>query len=174
MTDLQLGKLINIQAYKYNGLLYRQWNGCQVIENNRHHIVMVLNKTKVIEKNHQKWITKEPTIWIFSKSFLWNAIIRLQNNRPYVYINLASTPIFEDDTLKYIDYDLDIKVYPKKELNIIDKTDFSNNAKKMHYPKKLINRVYEELKKIVELYYSDSYIFDSKYINSLFYRKNKF
>lgn len=173
MEKLQIDKIVNIQAYKYNGKLYRQWNGCQILENNSKHIIATLNKTKVIEPNKQKWIIKEPTIWIFSKNFLWNAIISLKKNEPYVYVNLASTPIYEDNTIKYIDYDLDIKVYPRKELNILDKLDFLNNAKKMNYSKKLMNIVYEELKKIIELYYSDEYIFNNKYTLSLLTKKKK-
>ncbi|MBN3534841.1 DUF402 domain-containing protein [Mycoplasma procyoni] len=168
-----INKFVNVQAYKYNGKLYRQWTGARIIEDNPDYTVACLDyKTKVMEKSKQKWSIKEPTLWFFPKNSLYNAVITHRNKNYYTYINLASSFFFEDNTIKFIDYDLDIKAYPQKELNIIDKKEFLTNAKKMKYPKKLMDVVLEELKKIVNLYYTDTFIFD-KNILDFYLNKSK-
>ncbi|WGI36614.1 DUF402 domain-containing protein [Mesomycoplasma lagogenitalium] len=170
--NVALNKFLNVQAYKYNGKLYRQWSGVRILEDNEDHVVVYLDrKTKVMEKSKHRWTIRDNTIWFFHKKHFFNALITIKNNRHYIYINLASPYFAEENTIKYIDYDLDIKVYPNKDLNIIDRAEFINNAKKMKYSRKLIDVVFEELKKLVNWYYDDYYIFNGKYIDNFL---NKF
>ncbi len=68
-------KFVDIQAFKYNGELYRQWNGVKVISDNKNHVCCLLYKTKVVENVDQKWIVKEPTLWFFSKKNFFNLTI---------------------------------------------------------------------------------------------------
>ncbi|UWV92605.1 hypothetical protein [Mycoplasmopsis cynos] len=41
--------MINIQAYKHDGFLYRQWTNAKVIFHNKRHIVLSLKGTRVTE-----------------------------------------------------------------------------------------------------------------------------
>ncbi|UVD81549.1 DUF402 domain-containing protein [Mycoplasma iguanae] len=164
--NLMVDCIINIQAYKYNGELYRQWNGVKIIENSPEHVVLHMDKTKVSEKENQNWTIRETSLWFMPKNKMYNAIITFKNDQPYVYINLASSFIYEDNTIKYIDYDLDIKCYPGKDFYIIDKLDFKRNTIKMHYPKQLHNKIYSTIKFLFNNYIQDEYIFNKSYLKT--------
>ncbi|WP_033161305.1 DUF402 domain-containing protein, partial [[Mycoplasma] collis] len=166
MEVYKLEKYLNIQAYKYNGKLYRQWNGAKILDNNKDFFVVYMNnKTKVKEIKNRKWNIKNDTIWFFHKKNFYNIMITIENNKHYIYINLASPFFMESNTIKYIDFDLDVKVYHGKNINIIDKNEFINNIKKMEYPEKLTNLIYHELTSIVDLYYKSESFFDKKFLN---------
>lgn len=165
-NQLKVGSIINVQAYKYNGQLYRQWSGLKVIENSPEHIVLHMYKTRVTEKNDQHWAIRELTIWFLPKNKMFNAVVSVRNNNPYVYVNLSSSFIFEDNTLKYIDYDLDIKCYPGKDFKVIDKNDFKKNRIKMKYSTQLIARVYSNVKYLFNLYVDDEYFFNKNYLKT--------
>ncbi|APJ38357.1 DUF402 domain-containing protein [Mycoplasmopsis pullorum] len=162
--NLKVGKMITVQAYKYNGQLYRQWNKAKVLYNNQNHIVLILFKTKVTESSGKGWVYREPVIWFFSKKNMFNGLILLKKNGHYTYINLASTPIFEDETLKFVDYDLDVKCYPHKDLKIVDRDEFFTNSKKFKYPQSLKNAVYKNLSVLTEMYNNYQYFFNDKII----------
>jgi protein associated with RNAse G/E len=46
-------QIINVQAYKHDGTLYRQWNGLVVFDVQPKYITLIMPQTKVIEKNGQ-------------------------------------------------------------------------------------------------------------------------
>ena len=75
MNEVQLQHFVDVQAFKYDGTLYRQWNGTKIILDNEDYVGCLLNKTKVIEKDGQKWVIKEPTLWFFSKKNFFNTTI---------------------------------------------------------------------------------------------------
>lgn len=166
--NLKVGQMINVQAYKFNGFLYRQWNSAKVVFNNSRHIVLFLCGTKVSEydKGVNRWKYTENALWFIPKNSYFNAIILLKNNTGiYHYINIASKPIFEDETIKFIDYDLDVKCYPEKDLQIVDRDEFSRNMIHMNYPEKLKTIVFEELRNIISLYTDYKYFFNPSVLN---------
>ncbi|UUD36094.1 DUF402 domain-containing protein [Mycoplasmopsis citelli] len=161
--NLRVGQMIDVQAYKFNGFLYRQWNSAKVIFNNSRHIVLFLCNTKVSDYNKKinHWKYTEHALWFFPKNSYFNAILLLKQNAGiYHYMNIASKPIFEDQTLKFIDFDLDIKCYPEKDLQIVDRDEFLRNIVQMKYPKKLKKIVFEEVKNIFSLYTDYKYFFN--------------
>lgn len=164
INDLRVGTILKVQAYKFNGLLYRQWNQAKIIYNNEKHIVLILYKTKVTELNGAGWVYKEPVIWFMPKKQNFNCLILIKKNGFYRYINLASTPIFEDDTIKFIDYDLDVKCYPQKELKIVDRDEFNTNGKIMKYPDVLKNKILDELSNVIKMYNNFQYFFSDDII----------
>lgn len=67
-TDIKVGMQINVQAYKHNGFLYRQWSQAKVIFHNKRHIVLSLKGTKVIEI--QKILMDENTMMMHFDLYL--------------------------------------------------------------------------------------------------------
>ncbi|QZE12098.1 DUF402 domain-containing protein [Mycoplasma sp. Ms02] len=169
LKKIRIGQIVEIQAYKYDGKLYRQWNKAKVIFADDKNLVCFMHKTKVTELENKGWVYREPVIWVFSKKHLFNAIITIKKDGNHYYINLASTPIFEDETIKFIDYDLDVKVYPFKDLKIVDREEFFANSKKFNYPQKLKELIYKQLSDIITMYDGYKYIFDDK--NITYYKK---
>lgn len=131
------GQIVNVQAYKHNGTLYRQWNGVKVIEVSPSRWVLFMYKTKVSEKLGQRWIVREPIIWWMDKESFSNTTGLIRPSGTYFYTNLASPPIYEDQTIKFIDYDLDIKAYPDSPIKVVDKGEYEKHKVEYNYSKKL-------------------------------------
>lgn len=164
---VNINKFINIQAFKYDGTLYRQWNGVKVILDNEDYLCCLLYKTKVSEKENQKWVVKEPTLWFFSKKFFFNLTIIWRKQGLHYYINLASPLFIENLTIKYIDFDFDVKIYPNKPFQIVDHYDFQKNKEKL-YNKEIVEVIYMNLIEIAKKYQNKESIFDDFYIYNLF------
>ncbi|MCU9934072.1 DUF402 domain-containing protein [Mycoplasmopsis felis] len=166
-TDIKVGMQINVQAYKHNGFLYRQWSQAKVIFHNKRHIVLSLKGTKVIEiqKNSNGWKYNDDALWFIPKYSMYNSIVMIKKNigNSY-YINLSSYPIFEDNTIKFIDYDLDCKSYPNKDLQIVDREEFKVNSEKYSYPKKLKELIFDSVNEIVNFYNNEQYFFSEEII----------
>lgn len=158
---------VNIQAFKYDGELYRQWNGVKVIIDAKNYVCCLLYKTKVVEKDGQKWIIKEPTLWFFSKTNFFNATILWRKTGLHYYINLASPFFYEDKTIKYIDFDFDIKIYPGKPFQIVDHYDFQRNKEKW-YNEDIISVINQNLVEIAKKYQLKESFFDEYYVYNLF------
>ncbi|WKX02578.1 DUF402 domain-containing protein [Candidatus Mycoplasma mahonii] len=164
IDKMKEGQIVNIQAYKHSGLLYRQWNGAKVIEVSDQDVVLLVYKTKVIEEKQQKWTVREPMLWWLSKEKWHNTTGLIRSSGTYFYTNLASPFIYEEGTIKYIDYDLDVKAYPEKPIKIVDRREFEENKIEMKYPEKLIHIIENETKIIVKLINSGDSYFDEEVI----------
>ena len=150
MNTIDINKeFINIQAYKHNGDLYRQWNGVRIVGSSKDYVLVLLNKTKVQELKNQKWVISEPILWFFSTNNFFNVTLTIKNDGFYYYANLSSPFFFEENTIKYIDYDYDIKKYPGKKFSIVDHNDFIAN--KDWYDQKTKEVIYLNLVELAEM-----------------------
>ncbi|WP_245979673.1 DUF402 domain-containing protein [Mycoplasma struthionis] len=164
----EMGQMTSIQAFKYDGTLYRQYEGAKIVANLEDFVVVLLYKTKVSE-DEIKWVVSEPTLFLFAKNRFYNASITLNKSKGnYIYVNLASPFFIENEVIKYIDFDLDIKSYGSdKEFNVIDWYDFKTNIKKMKYSLKLVYKLYDELDYLYDQHNTKNGIFSSKLIKGL-------
>ena len=151
IKDIQNGQIINVQAYKHDGTLYRQWNGLKVIEISPLSLVLFMYKTKVKEKAGQRWVVREPVIWWFPTDSFYNTTGLIRQSGTHFYTNLASPPFFEDNTLKFIDYDLDIKAYPGTNVKVVDQREFEEHKVKYNYPQELIDKVNRTTSKVLKM-----------------------
>ena len=166
--NLKKGLIIDVQAYKHNGVLYRQWNGVKVIKSSLDEIILYMFKTKVKDKTKKNWSVREPIIWKFWKNEFYNSTSLLRDTGPHYYINLASPPIFENNTLKFIDYDLDIKKYPKSKIKIVDQKEFDKNKIILNYPNNLILKIKKTTEKLFEKLRKKEGFFDKNKIKNFY------
>jgi protein associated with RNAse G/E len=166
MNKIDINKeFINIQAYKHDGTLYRQWNGARIVGSSKDYVLVLLNKTKVQESKNQKWVITEPIIWFFSTNKFFNVTLTIKEDGCYYYANLSSPFFFEDNTIKYIDYDYDIKKYPRKKFSIVDHNDFINN--KDWYDEDTKNVIYQNLVELAEMSIKKESIFNETTIKEV-------
>lgn len=158
--DIQINSIINVQSYKQDGTLYKQYNGLKVIEITNSWLVLYAYKTKVAEAQGSKWVMREPMLWFFNmKNKFYNTTASLKPAGVYYYTNLASPFIYEDNVIKYIDYDLDIKWYPNAKVKVIDKNEFRKHIKEMNYPQELINIINITTNNVLNLIHNKEDIF---------------
>ncbi len=166
MNKLDINKeFINIQAYKHDGTLYRQWNGTRIVNISKDYVLVLLNKTKVQESKNQKWIISEPILWFFSINDFFNVTLTTKDSGFYYYANLSSPFFFEENTIKYIDYDYDIKKYPGKKFSIVDHNDFLANEK--WYDDDTKNAIYQNLVKLAEMSMKKEGVFNERNIKKV-------
>ncbi len=134
---MKKGDLISIHAYKHNGVLYRAWEDSKVLEYDDDFLVLENNRAKVTEVDGRRWRTKEPAIIFFYKESWFNIIVQYKEKGTFYYCNIASPYIIEENTVKYIDYDLDLRVFPDGNYNILDQTEYDYNRIEMKYPSNL-------------------------------------
>ncbi|MBZ4195169.1 DUF402 domain-containing protein [Mycoplasma sp. CH-Wi4] len=159
--------MINVQAYKYDGSLYRQWNGIKVLRNTPKHYVLVMYKSKVSENSGHNWICHDYVIWFLPKHSMYNALILLKpaKRSNYAYINISSTPIYEDNTIKFIDFELDVKAYPDTPVSVVDMDEFKENSKIFRYPKTLKEMIWNGTNEVLERYKQKEYFFSPEVID---------
>lgn len=163
--------IINVQAYKHNGYLYRQWNGALVLDVKEEYIVLVLPQTKVIEERGQHWRIKEPTIWYFpTGNHFFNATALIRKAGYYLYTNLASPFIFEDNTIKFIDYDLDIKYYPGSSVHLVDVQEHKSNSIEYNYPADVMRRVNDSKNMLLKMIAQEKFVYNKK-VTAYYYKK---
>ncbi len=148
-----LGQTVVVQSYKHDERLHRIWAKATIIDSNKSQIIVANQRTKVIEANGRFWYTKEPSVTWFYKEHWFNIIGIIRPNGIYYYCNIASPYVIDEEALKYIDYDLDIKVNKDFTYKLLDRKEYKENLKNMHYSEKLQNILesqQELLKKWIE------------------------
>lgn len=137
-------------AYKYDGSFHRYWQNAIKLGETRDYIITATPKgTNVIEGDGYFWKSRELAINYFSKDKWFNVIIMFKDNEIVYYCNLATPCLIETNSIKYIDYDLDVKYFPKtKQIKILDRNEFKNNAKSYKYPQKIMDIVEQQLEEI--------------------------
>ena len=128
---------VYIQSYKHDGSLHRTWSKGFVIETSEDKMVVVTNKTWVIESDGRKWYTREPAICFFYTKKWFNIITMIRKTGIYYYCNIASPSLFDGEAIKNIDYDLDVKLYPTGEYEILDEDEYLEHGKDMGYSTEL-------------------------------------
>lgn len=166
MQRLKEQQIVNVQAYKHDGTLYRQWNGAKVLEVSPEYVVLFMYKAKVKESDGQRWVVREPMLWYMPKTEFYNTTGIIRNSGTYFYTNIASPPYFEDNTIKFIDYDLDIKAYPEQKTKVVDKGEFEFHKKKYNYSDELIEIIEKTVKKVLKLINFSDGCFDQSVIDS--------
>ncbi|PAK21108.1 hypothetical protein CJJ23_03860 [Mycoplasmopsis agassizii] len=157
---------VNIQGFKHDGTLYRQWNNAIVIADDDEKLVLYLYRAKVQDIKDRKYSVTEPSIWFFYKKHFFNALYLLRPTGNFLYINMSSPYFFEDNTVKYIDYDLDLKDYADKELEIVDITEFKANKVKYNYSNELVNILFKEVNTLLDWKEQHKDIFNQETLNN--------
>ena len=151
---------IYIQSYKHDGNLHRTWVKAFVLEKNEDRVILVTNRTLVVEADGRKWVTREPAICYFYYKEWFNVISMIRNTGVHYYVNVASPALYDGEALKYIDYDLDVKVSPKGKVLVLDREEYQDHKVKMNYSYALDRVVRHNLDKILNMVESKISPFD--------------
>ena len=166
--DSLKGKWIEVQGYKHDGRMHRIWDAVLVTQETDEYIVVASNRTKVIEHDFRIWHTKEPAIMIYFKNYWFNVIAMMKDVGITYYVNLASPFVIDKGVVKYIDYDLDMKLFPNKQIKIIDVREYAYHRKKYGYSDEIDEILRYNLKAIKEMMVAKEFPFDNKTIEKFY------
>lgn len=158
-NKLRVGQKVEIHSYKHDGKIHRVWKYGFIIDVSEDRLVVVNNKTRVIESSGRVWYTKEPAVCYFFTNKWFNVISMLRSNGVHFYCNIASPSLWDGEAIKYIDYDLDLKVFPNNTMKILDEKEYANHAVIMNYSKELDRILKRELNNLENKVLANSEIF---------------
>ena len=92
----------------------------------------------------------------------------LRKDGIYFYCNLSSPAILDKEGLKYIDYDLDLRVTPDFEYEILDNNEYQQNIINYGYSKDLQDIIEQTLEKLIKQVKNRELPFDHDYVNKYF------
>lgn len=148
MKEAPIGSYFLIRSYKHDGRIHRTWDSSILLAKDGS-FICANHQTRVSEPNGREWVTKEPAICFFPKREWYNIIAMLREDGIHYYCNLSSPPKWEGSILTYIDYDLDLKVYPDFNYDILDEPEFEENRERMGYPLGTVTRIRSSLQKLI-------------------------
>lgn len=144
-------QITEIISYKHNGLLHRVWQYAYVLSETDEMIILINDRSSVIDGDGRRWKTKEPAVCYFYKKKWFNIICMLRNNSIYYYCNLSSPYVHDEEGIKYIDYDLDVKVFPSGDKIILDRDEFDFNHQDYGYTDELVAIIEKQLKDLLKM-----------------------
>lgn len=159
---------VYIQSYKHNGNLHRTWSKGFVIESNEEQMVVVTNKTWVIESDGRRWFTREPAIYFFYPDKWFNIIAMIRKSGTYYYCNLASPSIYDGEAIKNIDYDLDVKLYPDGLYEILDEDEYEEHSMEMNYSDDIKSIVEGQMETLIQMILNKENPFNSETIKKYY------
>lgn len=162
--QLEIGQVVYIQSYKFDGSLHRTWSKATVLDIDEQSIVVMTYKTWVIEADGRRWFTKEPAVCFFYFNHWFNIIAMIRKTGIYYYCNIASPVIYDGEAIKNVDLDLDVKVFPDGNYIILDEDEFELHQSVMKYPQDVIDISKEALHHIISMVENQSAPFDEKKI----------
>jgi uncharacterized protein len=147
--ELNVRDKIFIQSYKHDGSLHRTWAKGFVVDTNQDRSIIVTNQTIVTEADGRRWNTREPALCFFYPDRWYNVICMIRKTGVFYYCNLASPFVVDQEALKNIDYDLDVKVYPNGDYQVLDEDEYRIHSMVMQYPKAIRDIIEETLQKLL-------------------------
>ena len=161
MDNISVGDNLQIQCYKHNKQVHRCWNEAVVLDIKKDYIVCGNKRTLVTEAEGNVWKTKEPAIMYFFKDRWFNIIAQLKSTGVSYYCNIATPYIIEEGTIKYIDYDLDLRIFPTGDYNILVRLEYKYHKKIMNYSNELDKAIKNGLDDLIKFYKSGSNVFNA-------------
>lgn len=154
--EKKIGTRVMINAYKYNGWLYRVWEYPLVLDVQDDYVVLASENSEILtskENSKHYFYSKatKPTFWFLFNDKWYNLIITLTSKGYQNYINLSSPFIFEESAFKYIDFDLDFKIFPNNTWIEVDINEFMVNQINFKYPPILIKKIKETEDQLIKL-----------------------
>ena len=143
--------MVYVQSFKHDGSLHRTWSKGYVLESTEEQMVVVTNKTWVIESDGRRWFTREPAICFYYPNQWYNIITMIRKTGIYYYCNLASPSLYDGEAIKNIDYDLDVKVFPDGKIDILDEDEYEEHSQQMDYGKEICEIVESSMNKLLKL-----------------------
>ncbi len=144
---------INVQAYKHDGTLHRQWSPAYLAEETQDYWALCSKSSLVTESDGRRWMTNEHAVFLLFKKKWLNVIAMKKANGYCYYANIASPTLLDKGYLKYIDYDLDLKLFPDETIKALDEQEFEHHAVLYGYSaelKRAIKKTFKETHAMME------------------------
>ena len=168
MMNIEIGQVVTIQSYKHDGSIHRTWLNSKVLDVQENYVVLINNRTWVIEADGRRWFTREPAIGFFFEDRWFNVIAMIRKTGITYYCNLASPSLYDGEAVKHIDYDLDVKVLPDGTDILLDEDEYDSHGLSMGYSEDMKSVIEKNLDQLYALIRKKAHPFQNEVIESYF------
>ena len=139
------GELFTVNSRKYDFSLRRSWKARLIERSNK---LLLLEGFFDAEVQHPDLGTIAQGTRSVESFFLdhwYNYFVFYEPTgklRNY-YINLSMPPRISENVVDYVDLDIDVIIWPNRELKILDIEEFEENSRLYNYPDEVVSRVLE-------------------------------
>lgn len=170
MNTNRFFKWIQVQAYKHDGLIHREWSPAYLVMETEDYWALASRASLVTENDGRRWMTKEPAIFILFKNRWMNVIAMMKGKGDGItyYANVASPTILDQGFLRYIDYDLDLKLFPDEAIKELDEQEFERHVLTYGYPSDLTHAIRKSFFEIKTMMKNRVFPFNDEKIHALF------
>lgn len=168
LSSNRFSKWINVQAYKHDGLLHRQWSPAYLLKETDDFWALCSRASLVTESDGRRWMTKEHAVFILFKKKWLNVICMMKEEGITYYVNIASPTIMDKGFLKYIDYDLDVKLFPDGMIKELDEQEFERHVLTYGYSKELTGAIRKSMREVLQMMKERSFPFKNEAIEEMY------
>jgi protein associated with RNAse G/E len=133
-SGVRPGAVIQVRAFKSDGLAYRWWRA-RVESCDADHIATFNRIGDVVEGTERGWKHRHNhrNIYWFGRPYTLTEAYERDGRLKQLYVHIASPPVLEDHTLRYIDHELDVIWRPGQEPRVADQDEFIVAAARYGY-----------------------------------------
>lgn len=144
---------ITINSRKFDGTIRRSW-ACSLITKRKNRLLFVGKFDFDISHPELGQIQRGTISYEYYWLDRWYNIFCFYEPdgtfRNY-YCNLSMPPVFKDNVFDYVDLDIDVVVWPDWTFNVLDQSEFEENAAKFAYPAQVREAAAAALDTVLEL-----------------------
>ena len=147
------GRRIHVVSTKYDGSPHWEFDSFFVVEEGA-----LLITTNFAGQELGNWKGSWTTPWDTRNHFWsdrWFNVMRCDLPRggglDHWYCNVTTPAVFDGETIRYVDLDLDVRVGPDGEVEVLDEDEFLDNSKRMGYAPDVIEHARRAVNELVEL-----------------------
>lgn len=147
------GRRIHVVSTKYDGSAHWEFDSFFVLEEGP-----LLITTNFAGQLYQTWKGPQTEPFDIRNHFWsdrWFNVMRCDlpkaGGLDHWYCNVTTPAMFDGETVRYVDLDLDVRVRPNGEVEVLDEDEFLDNSKRMGYAPDVIEHARRAVDELVEL-----------------------
>ena len=150
---MKVGELINVQARKTDGTVYRSWQATIESVTTDSIVTIAPAGSAVFNIKGENYPIRHHyrSYYWFDKFYNLIEIFEPSGELFHIYINIAAPPEFEDGLMSFKDHELDVSRYVPKPAELVDEDEFAEAAVKYQYSKEFQEKMYAAANEALEL-----------------------
>ena len=150
---MNVGELINVQARKTDGTVYRSWQAA--IESVDTDSIVTISPAGSsvfnIKGEDYPLLHHYRAYYWFDKFYNLLEVFETNGKLFHIYLNIAAPPIFENGIMSFKDHELDVSRYVPKPAELVDEDEFAEAAVKYQYSKEFQEKMYAAAREALDL-----------------------
>lgn len=158
-----IGRRINVCSTKYGGAPHWEFDSWFILEDGP--LLVTQNFAgQQLNTSDGPWTTPYHTRNHFWLDGRWYNVLRMEDPKTGAldswYCNVTTPATFDGATVRYADLDLDVRVRPTGQAEVLDEDEFLENSRRLAYPPEVVEEARRAVDALLGLARERSFPFD--------------